>query len=91
MQNNGWMTIDTAPQDGTEIIGVFVKDYGFQEKPTVYGPWTIAWYGKKWCSSWDGMRVIDREDYSGTDYKEPDMDPTHWQPMPTPPTELSLT
>lgn len=85
MPNDEWMPIDTAPKDGAEIIGVFVGDYGFQDKPTVYGPWTIAWYKTKWFSSWGGDRVIEREDYTGTDYKEPDMDPTHWMTMPNPP------
>lgn len=82
-----WQPIETAPKDGTEIIGCFCCDYGYQEKPTVYGPWTIAWDGKKWRSSWDGSEVIDSQCDFGTDYKSPDCEPTHWMPLPSPPRE----
>ena len=84
-----WKSIKTAPKDGTEIIGVFTKDYGFQEKPTVYGPWTIAWDGKKWRSSWDGVEVVEYMSDFGTEYKGPDIEPTHWMPLPNPPIDAS--
>jgi hypothetical protein len=80
-----WQTIDSAPKDGTEIIGIFCNDYGYQEKPTIYGPWTIAWDGKKWASSWDGSEVIESETDFGTSYKGPDVEPTHWMPLPPAP------
>ena len=84
---SSWEPIETAPMDGTEIIGVYVRKYDFQEKPTICGPWTVAWCArrKKWMASWDGMSVIYSESYAGTEYKEPDMDPTHWMSKPEPP------
>lgn len=81
-----WRDIDSAPKDGTEIIGVFSKDYGFQETPTIYGPWTMSFDGSKWVSSWDGWRVIQSQGDIWTDYRDPDIDPTHWMPLPPPPT-----
>lgn len=80
-----WRTIDSAPKDGTEIIGVFYYEWNYGDV-TVYGPWTIAWDGKKWRSSWDESEVIEYSDWSGTDYKQLDSSPTHWMPLPNPPT-----
>lgn len=80
-----WMPIATAPKDGTEIIGVFSCDYGYQVTPTVYGPWTIRFDGREWVSSWDGHRVISSQCDFGTDYHDPDIEPTHWMPMPPAP------
>ncbi len=80
-----WQTIDSAPKDGTEIIAVHSSDYGYQDAATVYGPWTVAFRGGKWMASWDGSPVIESEGYWGTDHKVPDMDPTHWKPLPPPP------
>ena len=77
-----WQLIDTAPKDGTEIIGVYYRPACDLFAATVYGPWTMAWDGKKWRSSWDGQEVINYMDDFGTEYKEPDIKPTHWQQMP---------
>lgn len=77
-----WLPIETAPKDGTEIIGCFYRDYGFGE-PSFYGPWTIAWNGKRWRSSWDGSEVVRYMSDFGTEYKEPDCDPTHWISVPS--------
>lgn len=76
-----WQPIGTAPKDGTEIIGVFWRRYD-ENTPTVYGPWTVSWDGRKWRSSWDGYEVIEYMSDFGTEYREPDMEPTHWKPMP---------
>ena len=80
-----WQPIETAPKDGTEVIGVFHRRYDEDGPATVYGPWTIAWsdWARKWRSSWDGSEVISCESDFGTEYKEPDIEPTHWQPMPS--------
>lgn len=80
-----WKPISTAPKDGTEILAVFVNDYGYQEKPTVYGPWTVAFRRGKWMASWDGLPVIEYTGDFGTDYKEADIEPTHWQEIPPAP------
>lgn len=78
----GWEDINTAPKDGTEIIGCFSNDYGHYDTPVQYGPWTMRWDGRKWVSSWDGSRVISSQTDFGTDYRDPDIEPTHWQPVP---------
>ena len=85
-----WKPIDTAPKDGTEIIGIYFREWDYDTKPTIYGPWTVAFKGKKWRSSWDGQEVISSESDFGTDYKEPDSEPTHWQSMPTPPASSGI-
>lgn len=82
-----WQPIETAPKDGTEIIGCFSDNYGYQDEPTVFGPWTIRWKGNMWVSSWDGYGVIEYMGDFGTDYKTPDVQPTHWLPLPEPPKE----
>ena len=82
-QQMKWRTIDTAPRDGTEIIGVYYRPKDEMFPTLVYGPWTVAWDGRKWRSSWDGSEVIEYMHDFGTTYKEPDVDPTHWQPMPS--------
>jgi hypothetical protein len=80
-----WQPIETAPKDGTEIIGVYSNNYGYQDKPTVYGPWTVAFRNGAWMASWAEGSVIEYESYSGTTYKDAEMEPTHWMPLPAPP------
>lgn len=87
-QRDKWHPIETAPKDGTEILGVFSNDYGYQEKPTVYGPYTVRFRDGKWVSSWDGSEVIRSQTDFGTEYEDV-MDPTHWQPIPAPPAKGS--
>lgn len=82
-----WQPIETAPRDGTEIIGLFYRQWDADSKPTIYGPWTVAFKRGRWRSSWDGSEVISSESDFGTEYKEPDIDPTLWQPMPAVPKE----
>jgi len=76
-----WQPIETAPKDGSEIIGAFFRDYG-DGSTNAYGPWTVAFRKGRWRSSWDGSEVVDYMSDFGTTYKEPDVDPTHWIPMP---------
>lgn len=82
MEDERWHPIETAPMDGTEIIVCFVNDYGYQTKPTVYGPYTAAYRRNKWMASWDGANVIETMSDWGTDFMEVDLEPTHWMPMP---------
>jgi len=90
LNQSSWQPIKTAPKDGTEIMAIFCNDYGYQEKPTIYGPWTAAYRRGKWMGSWDGANVIESQSDFGTDYKQTDLDPTHWQPMPKPPNATDL-
>lgn len=78
-----WQLIETAPKDGTEVIGVYYRADDGMFKAQTYGPWTVAFERGKWRSSWDRSEVIQYMSDFGTDYKEPDVDPTHWQPMPS--------
>lgn len=80
-----WSPFETAPKDGTEIIAVFCSDYGYQEKPTVYGPYTIRWADGEWVSSWDGCRVVYSQTDFGTTYHDVDIPHTHWMPLPAAP------
>jgi hypothetical protein len=84
MALQGWQDISTAPKDGTEIIGVYFNQWD-ESSVTTYGPWTVAFHRGKWRSSWDGSEVIEYSSDFGTDYKSPDLEPTHWQPLPPPP------
>lgn len=79
-----WQPIETAPKDGTEIIGMYFNVYEPGFPPTVYGPWTVAFRRGKWESSWDGERVLSYMSDFGSEYKSPEPDPTHWMPMPAP-------
>jgi hypothetical protein len=78
----GWQDIETAPKDGTEIIGIYFRPEDGLFKVTIYGPWTIAFDRGKWRSSWGRSEVIEYMGDFGTDYKEPDCEPTHWCPLP---------
>jgi Lar family restriction alleviation protein len=60
-QRGAWQPIETAPRDGTGIIGLF--PYNPRRK--------IVWFtGGRWTD--DGSHAL--------------IDPTHWQPLPSPPT-----
>ena len=79
-----WLPIESAPRDGSEIVGCYFKDWG-DGNVSRYGPWTVAWDGHRWRSSWDGSHVIEYMSDFGTEYKEPDLDPNLWQPLPASP------
>lgn len=81
-----WQPIETAPRD-IEVLVCFVSDYGWQEKPSIYGPVTAKFNGKEWVSSWDDERVICSETWAGTEYKDVEFEPTHWMPLPEAPAQ----
>lgn len=71
---NGWLPIETAPQDGTWVMlcgGVI--NYGWDgdsEPPVVVGQragavWQFAWYDSGYYGEYE--------------------EPTHWMPLPPPP------
>jgi len=76
-----WKPIETAPKD-TEIVVCFVNDYGYQETPTVYGPYTAKYSHGEWMASWDDCLVIESSGYWGTEYMKVDLEPTHWMEKP---------
>lgn len=68
-----WQPIETAPKDGTEILG-----YACGKMTTVY--WNVDQYdidlGGYWTLVIPGAWAEDGE-----------WNPTHWQPLPGPPEE----
>lgn len=81
----GWQPIETAPKDGTEVLGIYVCDWS--DHTTIYGPWTMRFGRHEWEPSWDNFRVIESESAFGTTYRDLDEAPTHWMPLPEPPTK----
>lgn len=74
----GWMPIDTAPKDGTQIL-VYSKDEGIMwvswDTEEVYYPGCKP--RKCWCVPGS------HQDEQGGAYTADN--PTHWMPMPIPP------
>ena len=74
-----WQPIETAPKDGDKI--------------DLYDPIYGRFIDVEWCHSSplhpDGHWVKDVLDYSGTDLSW--LEPTHWMPLPTPPTDEGET
>lgn len=69
-----WTPIETAPKDGTEILG-----------SSPYGEHSIAaWIvGFGWVGMCEGQRSIEYQSDFGTEYHTPFL--THWMPLPEPP------
>ena len=83
----GWQPIETAPRDGTEIIGCHSTDWSdIGLAPAIYGPWTMVFARDNWRSSWDRSRVINyMSDGGEIEYEELEAAPTHWMPLLPPP------
>ena len=74
---HGWMPIETAPRDGTEILGFWSYTYDGDGSPTI-GMRVVCWethvLGGVAHSGWvDGDGMTSDGVY------------THWQPLPEPP------
>lgn len=75
--NSGWQPIETAPKDGTKVL-VYDESYGLPQK---------AWFGKDhFKEEYEGWLFGDGDDYSCGLYFTP-IEPTHWMPLPKPPTK----
>lgn len=68
-----WLPIDTAPKDGTTILGVCEGETG----SFIMAVW---WQESVWFTGW--VSGGHRSDYE-------DRFVTHWMPLPTPPTQPS--
>lgn len=69
-KQNGWSTIETAPKDGTMILGY--------EQNGIQTPMPMQWVKQYGQHAWD---MEERWwDYFGIDY----WNPTHWMPLPEP-------
>ena len=86
-----WLPIETAPKDGTDVL-VLLDSSG---EPVVH----IAWWRSReewesngrYCSGWDSVEEWEGWwSYTRTSVTQEKLDgyrlPTHWMPMPTPPT-----
>lgn len=73
---SAWQPIETAPKDGTWILGV--RQYKQQSgKPDVWTiPTSLLWHDGRWCQGCD----------CDWDFKQ-EVKPTHWMPLPQPPVE----
>lgn len=73
IEQGGWLPIETAPKDGTEILVIGVYDNGM--------PWAGSqfsnWHANGWNSGWLDLRD-DEEVYF--------QNVTHWMPIPPYPT-----
>lgn len=78
-----WQPIETAPRDGTEVLGLYYRPSDGLFGEQTYGPWTMAFDRGAWRPSWDGGWVVEYMSDFGTEYKELDMEPTHWMPWPS--------
>lgn len=75
--NSEWKPIETAPKDGTKVL-VYDESYGLPQK---------AWFGKDhFKEEYEGWLFGDGDDYSCGLYFTP-IEPTHWMPLPKPPTK----
>lgn len=73
-----WQTMDTAPKDGTLILGAYASSGRFDADFSL-----ISWDGKDWAGYCDGERSIRAQGDCFTDYHEPYC--THWMPLPDAP------
>lgn len=71
--DGAWLPIETAPKDGTHIIGFWVSD-AYTEPCEVRA--VIVWSRGSWHHG------------SGYDHEDEFPKPTHWQPLPPPPRAL---
>lgn len=74
-----WNPIETAPKDGTKILGYGLCEYTWQSIEESEKIIFIAYYNSNWGKEW--YFDIDNED--GT----PIAHLTHWMPLPDPPKE----
>ena len=66
-----WQPIETAPKDGTAVLGYFPAKRGFVARQDVVPIYWSEWGGGTWTNSTSGCRLLDHT--------------THWQPLPAPP------
>jgi hypothetical protein len=71
-----WQPIETAPKDGTYLL-----------LNTRYSEIVIGWFGKDLnIENYNGWLYGDGDGYSTGYYYNP-INPTHWMPLPKPPTQ----
>lgn len=76
--NETWQTIETAPKDGTAVLGYFPGRTGYVARQDVIPCYWSEWGGGVWTCVSSGYRLLSHE-------------PTHWMPLPAPPAESRRT
>jgi hypothetical protein len=66
-----WMPIETAPKDGTAVLGYFPSRRGYVASQEFVPIHWSGWGGGVWENSTSGGRPVDK--------------PTHWMPLPAAP------
>ena len=84
-----WQLIETAPKDGTEIL--VCSDYG----AVILARW-VAPCDFLYASEHEGMADFDEPDWFYADFIEGgrlsnEGQPTHWMPLPAPPSDAHGT
>ena len=80
MNNNEWQPIETAPKDGTDIIGYIPSDNMWG------GVMGLKWHEPQ-TKKWDGREIIIDGYWCKSVSTQSVCNPTHWMPLPTPPTQ----
>lgn len=84
----GWRPIETAPLDGTPVLlfcpgmNNWNRLYGLPD--IVVGIWADDWPGQGWLS--DVGDIEGGYESTGDYFVHARLAPTHWQPLPPPPT-----
>lgn len=73
-----WQLIETAPRDGTQIIGWSC----YLQSVAVFA-WDVR--ERDFVPMWEGHRVIEYQGDFGIEYKRGGDVLTHWMPLPEPP------
>lgn len=94
-----WQPIDTAPMDGTVVLLFVPKGVdrdGYEQPPVDAKNITLGWFGQTadrgrsrvWCSDQVVTDTFHGSEMTGswTEYEWLEVEPTHWQPLPPPPT-----
>ncbi len=71
----GWQPIESAPKDGTSVLGFFPVLVGYTARQDVVPMHWSGWGGGIWANSTSGHNI--------------DNAPTHWQPLPAPPNAVA--
>ena len=78
---NGWQPIETAPKDGRTILV-----FGKPDNLVISGDELLTFkQAAIYTAAWD--EIDSAFCLSGGSWLGPFVDPTHWMPLPAPPTE----
>ena len=83
-----WQEIGTAPKDGTKIVGL--TPYGVEvvrfnvEKEKIDGDYVVR-YSSGWVGLEQDSHCFQAAQYSHRKPRKAQHQPTHWMPLPTPP------